>query len=141
MELEFKIKCNPPKQTAQSISRIFRRKDGTSFIGKKNNTSKGELFCLLKDYVPQAPFTGPLELTIDWCYAWRKSETKKNKSRGFMYCTTKPDIDNICKQLNDTMTRLCFWTDDATISRLVFTKVWCDEPCIKIKIKELDYEA
>lgn len=141
MELAFTIRCNPPKQTAQSVSRIFRRKDGTPFIGKKNNTSKGELFCLLKDHIPEKPFTGPVELTIDWCYAWRTSEPKKNRKLGYRYCTTKPDVDNICKQLNDCMTRLGYWTDDAIVSKLIFTKVWCDEPCIKIKIKDLENEC
>lgn len=138
MELTFTIRCNPPKQTAQSVSRIFRRKDGTPFIGKKNNTSKSELLCLLKDYVPEKPFTGAVELIISWCYAWRASEPKKNRKLGYKYCTTKPDVDNICKQLNDCMTRLGYWIDDALVAKLTFEKMWCEEPHITITIRELE---
>lgn len=138
MELTFTIRCNPPKQTAQSVSRIFRRKDGTPFIGKKNNTSKSELLCLLKDYVPEKPFTRAVELIISWCYAWRASEPKKNRKLGYKYCTTKPDVDNICKQLNDCMTRLGYWVDDALVAKLTFEKMWCEEPHITITIRELE---
>lgn len=138
MELTFTIRCNPPKQTAQSVSRIFRRKDGTPFIGKKNNTSKSELLCLLKDHVPEKPFTGAVELVIGWCYAWRASEPKKNRKLGYKYCTTKPDVDNICKQLNDCMTRLGYWIDDALVAKLTFEKMWCEEPHITITIRELE---
>lgn len=138
MELTFTIRCNPPKQTAQSVSRIFRRKDGTPFIGKKNNTSKSELLCILKDYVPEKPFTGAVELIISWCYAWRASEPKKNRKLGYKYCTTKPDVDNICKQLNDCMTRLGYWVDDALVAKLTFEKMWCEEPHITITIRELE---
>lgn len=138
MEFTFTIRCNPPKQTAQSVSRIFRRKDGTPFIGKKNNTSKSELLCLLKDYVPEKPFTGAVELIISWCYAWRTSEPKKNRKLGYKYCTTKPDVDNICKQLNDCMTRLGYWIDDALVAKLTFEKMWCEEPHITITIRELE---
>lgn len=141
-EIEFKIRCVPPKHTAQGSSMILKNfKTGKFFIGKKSNSNatqaKNELIALIYPYAPQKPLVGALELSVVWKYPWRASEPKKNKLNGFRYCDTKPDADNLTKALADILTRLGFWQDDAQVSILNFTKMWADEPGIEIKIKEL----
>ena len=93
---------------------------------------------LFKDHRPLFPFqTGPVSLTITWCYPWRKSEPKKNRVNGWKYCDTKPDADNLSKMAQDVMTSLNFWTDDSQVAALHFVKIWGDNPRIEIKIKDL----
>lgn len=139
--IKFFIKCNPPKSTAQASARILKRKDGSQFIGKFAN-SKGkqvqnELMVLLKPHVPESAFNGPVQLSVVWCYPWRKSESKKNKAAGMKYCDTRPDCDNLLKMFNDCMTRLGFWTDDSQVAVLHFEKIWSNYPGIQVEITEL----
>lgn len=134
----FHIKCNPPKSTAQSGSQILMGKGGKRFIGRKKNSkaegAKHDLMLLLSENVPDKPHEGPVRVLIVWAYPWRKSEPKKNRVHGVKYCDTRPDIDNLCKMLFDSMTRLAFWNDDSQVASLAFKKIWSDEAGISIKI-------
>ena len=140
-ELKFFIKCNPPKSTAQASLRIMKKKDGSQFVGKfassKGQNTQNDLMSMLSAHVPDDPFCGPILLIVEWCYPWRKSEPKKNMVSGSKPCTTRPDIDNLCKLLFDCMTRLRFWNDDSYISTLIFTKSWSDNAGIGITIKDI----
>lgn len=143
MKLEFTLLCNPPKHTAQGSSTILKNfKTGKFFIGKKQNSNavqaKNELMWLLMPHRPQKPLEGALCCSIHYVYPWRSSEPKKNKIIGHRYCDTRPDIDNICKQLFDCLTTLRFWNDDAQVSDLHFVKLWGDEPRIDIEIMEIN---
>lgn len=51
--------------------------------------------------------------------------------------TVKPDLDNLCKQLKDAMTRLRFWQDDRQVVRLVCEKVYGLDPCWKISVRNI----
>lgn len=145
MKLEFNLMCEPPKHTAQGSSMVLKNfKTGKYFIGKKANSNatrtKNELIALLLPHQPEKPLEGALKLEIRWVYSWRKSETKKNKAKGEMWCITKSDCDNLCKMFNDCLTRLAFWGDDAQVSILHFEKLYSDKPRIEVKITELDDE-
>lgn len=140
--IEFILHCEPPKHTAQGSSMILKsKKTGKYFIGKKANSNatqtKNELLAMLLPYAPEKPLETPIKLEIRWVYSWRKSETKKNRSKGEMWCITKPDTDNICKMFNDCLTRLAFWKDDAQVSVLHFEKLYADNPRIEVKITEI----
>lgn len=141
--LEFTLYCEPPKHTAQGSSTILKNfKTGKFFIGKKSNSratqTKNEIMTLLIPHRPEKPLQGALKLEIKWIYSWRKNETKKNIAKGEMWCTTKPDCDNIVKMFNDCLTRLAFWGDDAQVSVLHFEKLYSDVPRIEVKITELE---
>ena len=141
-KLEFTLWCNPPKHTAQGSSTVLKNpKTGKYFIGKKTDSNaiqtKNELLAMLIPYRPQTPLQGALKCEIRWVYAWRKSETKKNRAKGEMWCQTKPDCDNICKIFSDCLTRLAFWNDDAQVAVLHFEKLYADTPRIEVKITEL----
>ena len=138
--MEFFIPCNPPKSTAQASHRIMKRNDGTQFVGKfaksKGKKVQDELMILLQKHQPKEAFSGPLALTVSWCYPWRKSESKKNRTKGIKACDTRPDCDNLLKLLQDCLTRLSFWNDDSQVAQLHFYKWWGDEPGIRIVIEE-----
>jgi len=140
--MNFFITCIPPKSTAQASSRILRRKDGTQFVGKfatsKGKQTQDELMILLSAHRPCSPLECPIRVSVEWTYPWRKSETKKNRARGYMPCTTRPDVDNLCKLLFDCMTRLGFWSDDSLIAELRFKKGWGDNHGIGVEITEIE---
>lgn len=143
MIIQFTLHCNPPKHTAQGSSTILKNfKTGKFFIGKKANSNaiqaKSELLAMLLPHRPQKPLEGALKLEIDIFYSWRKSETKKNRAKGVLPVTTKPDLDNWVKQFNDCLTRLNFWTDDAQVFDLHLRKFYTDEPKIVVKIEEVN---
>lgn len=140
--MEFFIKCNPPKATAQGSSRVLKNpKTGNYFIGKSKNSkasiAKADLIALLREYAPEKPMVGAVQIGVVWVYPWRKSEPKKNRSHGFKWCDKKPDSDNLRKLLFDAMTLLGFWIDDSQIADDRFLKVWGDNPGIQIKLREL----
>ena len=92
IHLEFTLWCNPPKHTAQGSSMVLKNpKTGKYFIGKKSNSNaiqtKNELLAMLIPYRPEKPLQGALKCEIRLVYAWRKSETKKNRphSRGGVF--------------------------------------------------------
>ena len=135
------VKCNPPKSTHQASLRIIKKKNGKSFIGKydssKAKTAKNLMMTLFSTHRPPKAFDGPIKLEVVWCYPWRKAEPKNNRVNGFLYCDTRPDCDNLCKMLQDTLTALNYYRDDSQVAVLVFTKMWGDEPRIEVTISSL----
>lgn len=142
-KIEFILLCNPPKHTAQGSSVVLKNVNtGKYFIGKKANSnatqSKNELLALLVPYRPKTPLKGALKCKIDIFFPFRKSEPKKNRAKGMLPVTTKPDLDNWVKQFNDCLTRLNFWNDDAQVCDLHLRKFYCEHPRIEVKITELN---
>jgi len=121
----------------------MRKHDGTQFIGKfassKSKHTQAELMTLLMPFRPAFPFIGPLHLSVVWRYPWRSSEPKKNRFTGIRWCDKRPDCDNLCKMLQDNMSRLGFWIDDAQISHLEFRKQWAEVAGIGIEITGMEY--
>ena len=137
--IEFFIKCNPPKTTAQATTRIFKNKyTGKMFIGKTNKggSIREELMFLLRPYVPTKPFEKPLKVTIEWGYGYLKNIRKKDIGK-IIPCITRPDVDNIEKFLFDCMTRLGYWKDDSIIYDVRFRKFYTENAGIGIKIEEI----
>ncbi len=134
------IDCIPPKTTAQAAARIMKRRDGTMFVGKfangKGKAVQNDLMSLFAPHRPDKPLEGAVDVSIVWAYPWRKSETKRNRALGSMPCTTRPDVDNLCKTILDIMTRLAYWTDDGQVYRLTICKYWSDRPGIGLTITE-----
>ena len=86
-----------------------------------------ELKLVISDYLTL------LKLAFVWPY--RKSEPKKNRI-GLIPKTTKPDWDNLAKTLQDVLTRLRFWEDDAQVYSASVEKWWGEEPQITITVQE-----
>ena len=139
MKIEAWIPCIPPKTTAQAAARIMKRRDGTMFVGKfatgKGKAAQNDLLALLLPHRPALPLDGAVVVCVTWRYPWRKGESKRTRAEGVIPCTTRPDVDNICKMLLDCMTRLAFWTDDGQVARLTVCKEWGDDPGIGIQVQ------
>lgn len=137
--IQFWAPCVPPKTTYQSGSTIYRRKDGTPFIGKntKGERLKYILIALLEPHQPAEPFTGPVKLNIKYVYPWRKSEPKRNRTQGWMWNDKRPDADNLAKQICDVMTLLRFFEDDGQVALLQVEKQWGDQSGIGICLESM----
>lgn len=136
--MEFFIKCNPPRSTAQSATRVFKNKyTGKMFIGKdkKGMAVREELMALLRPYIPERAFEKPIQIVMEWGYPYLKTVRKRDIGK-IIPKDTKADADNCCKMIFDCMTRLGFWKDDALIWDLRFRKFYTDQPGIGIKIEE-----
>jgi Holliday junction resolvase RusA-like endonuclease len=137
----FHIDCIPPKATAQASATILRRKDGTPFVGKmsSSNARKAQktLIALMRPHVCHMPLKGAVALSVAFQWPFRKAEPKKNRAKGYIPCDKRPDCSNLIKMLEDIMTTLGFWGDDAQVAHLVVRKGWGDNPGISISISEL----
>lgn len=85
----------------------------------------------LAGHVPEKPFTGPLRLITKWCFP------VSGKHINGEYKTTKPDVTNLQKMLEDVMTDLHYWPDDSLITCAITEKFWADLPGLYIAIENL----
>jgi len=144
--MEIFVSCNPPKSTAQASLRIITPKGKKPFIGKYSSSKAKAVEAMFRDLFdspllkPTVPYSGPIKVSVTWIYPWRSTERKKNKIYGLLSCTTRPDIDNLCKTLFDILTKIGYWSDDSIIADLRFRKYWGDEPGIGIKIEDLAFD-
>jgi len=134
----FTIPCVPPKVTAQQKG-ACRTPMGIRFFKKKPVAqAENSLLALLQPHAPAAPLAGPLRLTVDWRMPWRKSETKRNRAAGARWCDVRPDLSNMIKLLEDCMTTLRFWNDDAQVCDVRLSKRWADKPGITVCVEALE---
>ncbi len=124
--MEFFIPMEPPTTTFQAKQINWKKKVVYDSQEIKNIKQKFESY--LYKFKPEKPLEGAIEFSTVWIY---KSKTKETKPK-----TTKPDLDNMNKLLQDAMTKLQFWKDDSQITRLTIEKWWGEVPGIWIRIEE-----
>ncbi|MEG1071977.1 MAG: RusA family crossover junction endodeoxyribonuclease, partial [Akkermansia sp.] len=61
---------------------------------------------LLRPYAPAKPIEGAIRIHLEFTFPWRKSEQKKNRAKGAIPMTSKPDWDNMAKTIVDVMVKL-----------------------------------
>lgn len=133
MRIEFTMEMNIPSATAQQIGIGIR--SGRPYTYKKRKVRDAEeLYALnLMEHRPDRPVGGAVELMVVWNY-----HTRVKKNVGHMK-TTRPDLDNMNKILQDSLVREGFLMDDSQISVLHTTKCWTDKPdSIYISITSLE---
>lgn len=124
-----KLYIQPPTATAQE-HKVKMINGHPQFYDPPNvKRAKAELRDLLHAYKPEAPFEGPVALTVNWVF--RKGSHKPG------WKTTRPDTDNLQKGLKDIMTDLGFWLDDAQVAMETVSKEWAKEPYLQINVREL----
>jgi Holliday junction resolvase RusA-like endonuclease len=117
----------------------FRRGNGRNYPNPKVVKDADALCALLSPYAPSSPMAGPVELTVEVVYPWRKSEKKRIRALGWYPKDTKPDDDNVRKQVADVLERMGFIADDGQIAVSHFAKGWGDSaPLTKIRLRTMD---
>lgn len=120
--------------TATGQERGYNRKTDTYYEHAGAKQARAKLNGHLAKYRPETPLTGPLRLTVKWCFP----ETKTHPAGTWK--TTRPDTDNLQKILKDEMTRLGFWKDDAQVCSEIIEKFWWQIPGIFIEVEEMEDE-
>lgn len=127
--IEFFMPMEPPTATAQEKG--INKKTGAIYLKSAAQSAREKLQAHLWGNIPKEPLSGPVELNAVWLF-----KTEKHQDGEFH--TSKPDLDNLEKDLLDSMTRLKFWSDDKQVAQKNTAKRWTTKvPGIYIKAEEL----
>ena len=121
----------PPTATAQQKKVNFKTK--TIYANSSVVDAKNKYRAHLAKCVPRKPLDGPLVLSIIWGFPAGKHKSGEP-------CTSKPDLDNANKLLQDVMQELGFFKDDKNIVQLNLSKIWTLNPAVMIEIKKVGEE-
>lgn len=138
LAVSVEVPINPPRSTMQGSTRILKKRDGSTFIGRPTNSNAKKARGLLKSYLlpyaPKEPLDGALCVNIIYNFEFNKSEKKSNKDKGIIPHSKRPDSDNLMKGLLDVLTECKYWNDDSQISSLQFEKNYSADPVLSINI-------
>ena len=97
-------------------------------------SSKDKMEWLQKAQIncPEEPFEGPISIDLNFFMKRPKSHFRTGKNSHLLkksapiYCSQKPDLDNLAKFVLDAMNG-SFYTDDAQIIKMTCCKVFDDK--------------
>lgn len=142
-EIAFTIPLIPVAKQGDR-SRIAGR-PGKQFVQhyKSAKVQQGErdMAGMLREYVPPVPLEGPLSLEVEFRFPLLKDEKKPALDRGWIWKDTKPDYDNLAKQIGDVMERMCFFKNDSQICRATVLKKRHRSPGIRVVLSTMDYAS
>ena len=119
------LNITPPTATAQQKGVFVRNGRAHFFTKEKVRDAEAFLSGLLAPYAPAEPMHGPVYFQARWCFPYRKSERNSVVRAGLeVPHTSRPDLDNLEKNLLDVLTRLRFWEDDSQVFTKSTAKVW-----------------
>ena len=134
--IRVKLDIVPPTATAQQKGVFVRNGRAHFFTKQKVRDAEDFLAAMLAPHAPAEPLRGPVYFQARWCFPYRKSEPKRvtNTGREVPH-TSRPDLDNLEKNLLDVLTRLRYWEDDAQVFTKSTAKVWGPSPYLALAIK------
>ena len=115
----------PVEPKAQQRFRFTRT--GIKYKDKTQKVNEECLAYYLQPYVPDKPLECPLMLGIIAYMPIPKSKPKWWKEAaqvGYIRPTSKPDADNLFKNIADVMKTMCFFKDDSQICDATIHKVY-----------------
>lgn len=137
--ISFLLPGDPDTATAQQKGVRIVRGQPQFFEKSTVARAKARLSYLLKKTRPKHPYTGAVELQVEWRFA------RGSKPKRFIgtFKKTRPDLDNMLKGFMDVMGDLGYFADDAQVCRIMLSKVWVDDPDagIYVQIREMDDNA
>jgi len=117
--IRFFAPIDPPKKTSQQKGLAVRK--GGKRKGAPYAYTKPEVAAEYADFAriaelhkPDAPLEGPLFLRIHVTYPFPDGDSRA-KHYDRLWFTGKPDMDNVCKGLQDVLEALGFFSDDKQI--------------------------
>lgn len=122
--------------------RVIRPKNGgapfaTHYTPAKVKNNSFSLAALMQSHRPPAPLEGPLRLELTFDYPWRVGEPQKNRGNGARPKDTKPDFDNLCKNVLDTMQDSGFYVNDSQIADIRVIKQWTGQFALTVKMEAI----
>lgn len=122
--IAFTLACTP---TAQQRAR--HTCTGRAYKSGIQQANERTLEAMLFEQKPILPLNGPVRLEFVAAFPVPRSRSKKATEamlEGKIGHTSKPDLDNLCKQLKDALTRMQFWHDDSQVVQIVCSKIYAE---------------
>ena len=129
LKFEFELEKMPTTQQQKGIKKVY----GKLQFYDRGGTSNYELKSNLMKNKPKECFEKnvPLKLSVTFFYAI------KQKKRWWQWKTSRPDLDNLMKNLQDYLTKLRYYADDSQIVWLESKKFHSEKNKIEIEITEV----
>lgn len=131
----------PPTTTSQQKRLSMRNGKPMFFKNKASESAQGVYVGLLAPHVPPAPVPSPVRLSIDVTWPWRAGDLSTKAKRehavaaGRIPHTSKPDLDNFVKQLQDVLATMRFIESDQQVAELHVRKFFGAKPGLCIDIE------
>lgn len=109
VRFELDCECLPKQAGKRGIARVGTR----SFPSKVLATNQQTMQALMMPHRLAEPMRGPVALTMHFCYPWLKKHTARQRAEGRIYKATRPDMDNLAKNLCDVLESMRFVENDS----------------------------
>lgn len=123
-------------------ARVIAAKSGRTFVQHYPTAETREnaesLASLIVPHRPDMPMAGPVRLDLTFRFPWRKSDSRKQRQAGSRPKDTKPDWDNLGKQVSDVLEASGFFANDSQIAEVHLVKLFTDSPGIDVVLQELE---
>lgn len=131
MEHSAFLAMEPPAVTHNDLEPGMR--GGRPCIRKSDRLREAEdaIMARLAPARPAEPLSGPLRLQVRWCFG-----TGGRRPQGAPH-TSRPDMSNMLKTLEDCMVRAGWIADDALVCEERLAKAWSDPAGIWVRAEEL----
>lgn len=144
-DFSFELHIAPPRTTAQQKGeRAILDAEGRPFIlhFRKKEVVRIEKAYenALRPHAPPAPLLGPVAVTFGYYFAATKDGAAAMRRAGVCLRrkTSKPDVDNIGKNLLDCMVRTGFFPDDSAVALIHAEKFEVTtRPRILVRVRQL----
>lgn len=129
----------PVEPTGQMRARAFVRGGHAAMHkDKKQQSRENAIMAHVAQHMPPATLTGALELRVTAYLPLPKSKPKKWLAlalAGLVRPTSKPDLDNLVKQVKDCLTQMQVWEDDKLVVDCHSAKHYSDCPRWEIEVR------
>lgn len=109
----------------------LRGRHAVVYTPKETRLAEAEFIRHARRYAPEKPFEGALKVTLKFF-----KPKPKYIPKHVTHWIKKPDIDNLCKLILDSMDGI-FYTDDSIITNLTTSKEYDDVARTEVEIEEL----
>lgn len=131
MEHSAFLAMEPPTVTHNDLRAALR--GGRPTIVKSDRLKEAEdaIMARLVPARPAEPLSGPLSVEVRWCFATRGSHAQGEPH------TSRPDMSNMLKTLEDCMVRAGWIVDDSLVCDEHTAKAWMDPAGIWVRAAEI----
>lgn len=113
-------------------------RNGKHFQPKRLKNNAQGLAMHIRPHAPLHPWTGPVAVEIIAGLPFHKDESSFCRDSGWDWSDTKPDPDNLVKQVLDTLENCGFFRNDSQVARLAVTKIRMAKPVTRIRLFRID---
>ncbi|MEY8514199.1 RusA family crossover junction endodeoxyribonuclease [Lactococcus taiwanensis] len=123
----------PSKMPTTQQQKGVTKRNGKLIFYNRRGTENVELQGLLRKKAPKTPVPKGVPIILNVIFNFKHQK----KSLWGRYKETRPDLDNLMKNLQDYMTKLGYYTDDSQIVVLCASKFYGQRHSIEIDIEEV----